>query len=115
VLDELGSRWAAVAASVQGLTSAFCARNSGRLGSRRSLPDSLSRRSIPPWTTRERSAFGRKIIDHQGLVLLLADMAAAVDIARATYLEPLAAETPGAPTAGRPALPHWFRPMRRGR
>ena len=31
----------------------------------------------------ERSAFGRRIIDHQGLGFLLADMAAAVDSARA--------------------------------
>jgi alkylation response protein AidB-like acyl-CoA dehydrogenase len=35
---------------------------------------------------QERSTFGRKIIDHQGLGFLLADMAAAVDAARATYL-----------------------------
>ena len=35
----------------------------------------------------ERSTFGRKIIDHQGLGFLLADMAAAVDSARATYLD----------------------------
>ncbi len=34
-----------------------------------------------------RSAFGKKIIDHQGLGFLLADMAAAVDSARATYLD----------------------------
>jgi alkylation response protein AidB-like acyl-CoA dehydrogenase len=36
---------------------------------------------------QERTAFGRKIIDHQGLGFLLADMAAAVDSARATYLD----------------------------
>jgi alkylation response protein AidB-like acyl-CoA dehydrogenase len=34
----------------------------------------------------EREAFGRRIIDHQGLAFLLADMAAAVESARATYL-----------------------------
>ena len=34
----------------------------------------------------ERTAFGRPIIDHQGLAFLLADMAAAVESARATYL-----------------------------
>jgi len=35
----------------------------------------------------ERTTFGRKIIDHQGLSFLLADMAAAVISARATYLD----------------------------
>ena len=35
----------------------------------------------------ERTAFGRKILDHQGLGFLLADMVAAVDSARATYLD----------------------------
>ena len=35
----------------------------------------------------ERTTFGRKIIDHQGLGFLLADMAAAVASARATYLD----------------------------
>ena len=36
---------------------------------------------------QERTTFGRKIIDHQGLSFVLADMAAAVDSARATYLD----------------------------
>ena len=35
---------------------------------------------------REREAFGRPIVEHQGLAFLLADMAAAVESARATYL-----------------------------
>ena len=35
---------------------------------------------------RDRETFGRPIIDHQGLAFLLADMAAAVQTARATYL-----------------------------
>ena len=35
----------------------------------------------------ERTTFGRKIIDHQGLGFLLADMGAAVVSARATYLD----------------------------
>jgi alkylation response protein AidB-like acyl-CoA dehydrogenase len=35
---------------------------------------------------RERETFGAPIIDHQGVAFLLADMAAAVDTARATYL-----------------------------
>ena len=36
---------------------------------------------------QHRTTFGRKIIDHQGLGFLLADMAAAVASARATYLD----------------------------
>ena len=36
---------------------------------------------------RERSQFGRPIIEFQGMEFLLADMAAAVESARATYLE----------------------------
>ena len=35
---------------------------------------------------RERSTFGKRIIDHQGLAFVLADMAAAVESARATTL-----------------------------
>lgn len=35
---------------------------------------------------KERESFGKPIIDHQGLAFLLADMAAAVESARATYL-----------------------------
>ncbi|MDQ4085749.1 MAG: acyl-CoA dehydrogenase family protein [Actinomycetota bacterium] len=35
---------------------------------------------------KERETFGRAIIEHQGLAFLLADMAAAVQSARATYL-----------------------------
>ena len=34
----------------------------------------------------ERETFGKKIIDHQGLAFMLADMAAAVQTSRATYL-----------------------------
>ena len=36
---------------------------------------------------KQRQTFGRRIIDHQGLGFVLADMAAAVDSARATYLD----------------------------
>jgi alkylation response protein AidB-like acyl-CoA dehydrogenase len=36
---------------------------------------------------RERQTFGRRIIDHQGLGFVRADMAAVVHSARATYLD----------------------------
>ncbi|MFH5229270.1 acyl-CoA dehydrogenase family protein [Antrihabitans spumae] len=72
----------------QGLQIAFSALDSGRLGiaavavglAQAALDDAVA-------YAQERSAFGRKIIDHQGLGFLLADMAAAVDSARATYLD----------------------------
>ncbi|WP_067536947.1 acyl-CoA dehydrogenase family protein [Nocardia crassostreae] len=72
----------------QGLPIAFSALDSGRLGiaavatgiAQRALDDAVA-------YAKDREAFGRPIIDHQGLGFLLADMAAAVDSARATYLD----------------------------
>jgi alkylation response protein AidB-like acyl-CoA dehydrogenase len=72
----------------QGLTIALSALDSGRLGiaavavgiAQRALDDAVA-------YAKERNAFGKRIIDHQGLGFVLADMVAAVDSARATYLE----------------------------
>ncbi len=72
----------------QGLQIAFSALDAGRLGiaavavgiAQAALDDAVA-------YAQERTAFGRKIIDHQGLGFVLADMAAAVDSARATYLD----------------------------
>ncbi|MGW4367669.1 acyl-CoA dehydrogenase family protein [Nocardia takedensis] len=77
-----------IGAEGQGLSIAFSALDSGRLGisaiavglAQRALDDAVA-------YAKEREAFGRHIIDHQGLGFLLADMAAAVDSARATYLD----------------------------
>ncbi|WP_029111740.1 acyl-CoA dehydrogenase family protein [Mycobacterium sp. URHB0044] len=77
-----------IGAEGQGLQIAFSALDSGRLGiaavavgiAQAALDD--ARRYA-----NERTTFGRKIIDHQGLGFLLADMAAAVVSARATYLD----------------------------
>jgi alkylation response protein AidB-like acyl-CoA dehydrogenase len=77
-----------IGAEGQGLQVAFSALDSGRLGiaavavglAQAALDDAVA-------YSQERTAFGRKIIDHQGLGFLLADMAAAVDSARATYLD----------------------------
>ncbi|MFD4366129.1 acyl-CoA dehydrogenase family protein [Rhodococcus sp. NPDC058521] len=71
-----------------GLAIAFSALDSGRLGiaavavglAQRALDDAVA-------YAKERSAFGKRIIDHQGLGFVLADMAAAVGSARATYLD----------------------------
>ncbi|CCQ17431.1 Acyl-CoA dehydrogenase [Rhodococcus sp. AW25M09] len=72
----------------QGLQIAFSALDAGRLGiaavavgiAQAALDDAVK-------YSQERTAFGKKIIDHQGLGFVLADMAAAVDSARATYLD----------------------------
>lgn len=72
----------------QGLPIAFSALDSGRLGiaavavglAQRALDDAVA-------YAKERKAFGKRIIDHQGLGFVLADMAAAVDSARATYID----------------------------
>jgi alkylation response protein AidB-like acyl-CoA dehydrogenase len=45
----------------------------------------------------EREAFGKPVIDHQGLAFLLADMAAAVESARATYLQAARLKDAGRP------------------
>jgi alkylation response protein AidB-like acyl-CoA dehydrogenase len=77
-----------IGAEGQGLQIAFSALDAGRLGiaavavgiAQAALDDAVA-------YAQERSAFGKKIIDHQGLGFVLADMAAAVDSARATYLD----------------------------
>ncbi|EXG81730.1 acyl-CoA dehydrogenase family protein [Cryptosporangium arvum] len=72
----------------QGLQIAFSALDSGRLGIA-ACATGLAQAALDTATAyaNERTTFGRKIIDHQGLGFLLADMAAAVDSARATYLD----------------------------
>ncbi|HEU0104085.1 MAG TPA: acyl-CoA dehydrogenase family protein [Mycobacteriales bacterium] len=72
----------------QGLQIAFSALDSGRLGiaaiavglAQGALDDAVA-------YAKQREAFGKPVIEHQGLAFLLADMAAAVDSARATYLD----------------------------
>ncbi len=71
----------------QGLPIALDALDSGRLGiaavavglAQGALDDAVA-------YAKERQSFGQAIIDHQGLGFLLADMAAAVESARATML-----------------------------
>lgn len=71
-----------------GLTIAFSALDSGRLGIA-ACATGLAQSALDAAVqyANERTTFGRKIIDHQGLSFLLADMSAAVDSARATYLD----------------------------
>ena len=72
----------------QGLPIAFSALDSGRLGIA-SVAVGLAQAALDEAVaySHQRTTFGRKIIDHQGLGFLLADAAAAVDSARATYLD----------------------------
>lgn len=72
----------------QGLQIAFSALDSGRLGIA-AVAVGIAQAALDEAVAyaKERKTFGKKIIDHQGLGFLLADMAAAVDSARATYLD----------------------------
>ncbi|MCW2567764.1 MAG: acyl-CoA dehydrogenase [Mycobacterium sp.] len=77
-----------IGAEGQGLPIAFGALDSGRLGIA-AVAVGLAQGALDDAVryARERRTFGKRIIDHQGLGFLLADMAAAVDSARATYLD----------------------------
>jgi alkylation response protein AidB-like acyl-CoA dehydrogenase len=77
-----------IGAEGQGLPIAFSALDSGRLGIA-AVATGLAQAALDTAVdyAHQRSTFGRRIIDHQGLGFLLADMAAAVDTARATYLD----------------------------
>ncbi|MDY6871418.1 MAG: acyl-CoA dehydrogenase family protein [Actinomycetota bacterium] len=77
-----------IGAEGQGLQIAFSALDSGRLGIA-AVAVGLAQAALDEAVVyaNERTAFGRKIVDHQGLGFLLADMAAAVVSARATYLD----------------------------
>ncbi|BBX28290.1 acyl-CoA dehydrogenase family protein [Mycolicibacterium alvei] len=72
----------------QGLSIAFSALDSGRLGIA-AVAVGIAQAALDEAIryANERTTFGRKIIDHQGLGFLLADMAAAVVSARATYVD----------------------------
>jgi alkylation response protein AidB-like acyl-CoA dehydrogenase len=72
----------------QGLPIALQALDSGRLGIA-AAATGLAQGSLDAAVAyaKERETFGQPIIDHQGLGFLLADMAAAVESARAVTLE----------------------------
>ncbi|WP_114905690.1 acyl-CoA dehydrogenase family protein [Ornithinimicrobium murale] len=71
----------------QGMSIALAALDSGRLGIAAAAVG-LAQRALDEAVAyaREREQFGRPIADNQGLAFLLADMAAAVGAARASYL-----------------------------
>ena len=71
----------------QGLSIALAGLDAGRLGIA-AVATGVAQAALDVAVAyaKEREAFGKAIIDHQGLSFLLADMAAAVGSARATYL-----------------------------
>lgn len=87
-----------IGAEGQGLQIAFSALDSGRLGIA-AVAVGIAQAALDEACAyaNERTTFGRKIIDHQGLGFLLADMAAAVASARATYLDAARRRDAGVP------------------
>ncbi|GAA4743036.1 acyl-CoA dehydrogenase family protein [Nocardioides endophyticus] len=71
----------------QGLPIALAGLDAGRLGIA-AVATGLAQSALDAAIAyaKQRETFGRAIIDHQGLGFLLADMSAAVESARATYL-----------------------------
>jgi alkylation response protein AidB-like acyl-CoA dehydrogenase len=71
----------------QGLPIALAGLDAGRLGIA-AVATGLAQEALDVAIAyaKERETFGKKIIDHPGLGFVLADMAAAVESARATYL-----------------------------
>lgn len=82
----------------QGLPIALAGLDAGRLGIA-AVATGLAQEALDVAIryAKEREAFGRRIIDHQGLGFLLADMSAAVESARATYLEAARRKDAGMP------------------
>jgi alkylation response protein AidB-like acyl-CoA dehydrogenase len=71
----------------QGLPIALAGLDSGRLGIA-AVATGVAQGALDVAVryAKERETFGQPIIEHQGLAFLLADMAAAVESARATYI-----------------------------
>ena len=108
-------RPAASATRAQGMAIALSALDSGRLGIA-ACATGLAQGALDLAVgyASERQQFGQPIAEFQGLQFLLADMAAAVESARATYLHG------GAAARRRPAVqprrrrsPSWWRPTPR--
>ncbi|MGB7448362.1 MAG: acyl-CoA dehydrogenase family protein [Ornithinimicrobium sp.] len=71
----------------QGMPIALAALDSGRMGIA-ATATGLAQRALDEATAyaQQREQFGRPVIEHQGLAFMIADMAAAVGAARASYL-----------------------------
>ena len=84
----------------EGMRTALAGLDSGRLGIA-AVATGLAQGALDHAVAyaKERTTFGRRIIDHQGLGFLLADMAAAVESARATTLHAARLRDAGRPFA----------------
>ncbi|MCW2781767.1 MAG: acyl-CoA dehydrogenase [Marmoricola sp.] len=84
----------------QGLSIALAGLDAGRLGIA-AVATGVAQEALDVAVrySKERKTFGKRIIDHQGLGFLLADMAAAVESARATYLAAARLKDQGKPFA----------------
>ncbi len=82
----------------QGLPIALAGLDAGRLGIA-AVATGVAQGALDAAIAyaKEREAFGKAIIDHQGLGFLLADMSAAVESARATYLHAARLKDAGRP------------------
>jgi alkylation response protein AidB-like acyl-CoA dehydrogenase len=84
----------------QGLAIALSALDTGRLGIA-AIAVGLAQSAMDTAITyaKERQTFGKRIIDHQGVGFMLADMAAGVATARAMYLDAARKKDRGRPYA----------------
>ncbi|MFK5582522.1 acyl-CoA dehydrogenase family protein [Serinicoccus sp. LYQ131] len=87
-----------IGAEGQGMPIALAALDAGRLGIA-AAATGLAQRALEVATAyaQQREQFGRPIASNQGLAFLLADMAAAVGTARATYLHAARLKDAGQP------------------
>ena len=103
-----------VGAEGQGMPIALDALDSGRLGIA-ACATGLAQAALDVAVdyARQREQFGSAIAEFQGIQFLLADMAAAVDTARAMYLLAARKSMPVGPSPGTPRWPRWSPPTPR--
>ena len=89
----------------QGFSIALAGLDSGRLGIAAAATGvAQAALDVAVDYAKQRETFGKPIIDHQGLGFLLADMAAAVETARATYLHAARVRDAGRPFSRQAAI-----------
>ncbi len=89
----------------QGLKIALAGLDAGRLGIA-AVATGLAQSALDVSVAyaKERETFGKPIIEHQGLAFILADMAAAVESSRATYLAAARMKDAGRPYGRQAAI-----------
>ena len=89
----------------QGLRIALAGLDAGRLGIA-AVATGLAQSALDVSVAyaKERETFGKPIIEHQGLAFILADMAAAVESSRATYLAAARMKDAGRPYGRQAAI-----------